>query len=309
MKEAHTPAESDGVDTKEDGAATLRGIGLVLLAMLLFACMDGVNKHLLTSYSIIQIMWVRYLLFFAVGLLVARRQGVRATLVSGQRGLQIGRSLVLIAEQAAFIVAFIYLPLAEVHAIAAVSPLLVTALSAPLLRERVGLDRRVAVGAGFAGVLVVTRPGMGVMNAAAVIPLIAAVLFAVYQMMTRKVSRTDSAETTLLYSGMVGAVVLSLLGPFYWQSPTQADWGLLLLVAVLGSTAHFSLIKALQLAAAAAVQPFNYSLFFWAVVVGYIGFGDFPDTWILVGAMIIIASNLYVLHRTRESSRMIRGDD
>ena len=304
MKEAHSL-----VDATEDGAATLRGIGLVLLAMLLFASMDGVNKHLVVSYSIIQILWVRYLLFFAFALLVARRQGgIRATLASGQPGLQIARSLLLIAEQAAFVIAFVYLPLADVHAIAAVSPLIVTALSAPLLRERVGMHRLIAVGAGFAGVLVIMRPGMGVMSNAAAIPLIAAVLFAVYQMMTRLVSRTDSSETTVLYSSMVGVVVVSLLGPFSWQAPTQADWGLLILVAVLGSTAHFSLIKALQLAAASALQPFNYSLFLWAVVVGFVGFGDFPDAWTLAGATLIIASNLYVVQRTRTSERIGAGE-
>ena len=277
--------------------------------MLLFASMDGVNKHLVMSYSIIQILWVRYLLFFAFALLVARRQGgIRATLASGQPGLQITRSLLLIAEQAAFVFAFVYLPLADVHAIAAVSPLIVTALSAPLLRERVGMHRLIAVGAGFAGVLVVMRPGMGVMSIAAVIPLIAAVLFAVYQMMTRLVSRTDSSATTLLYSSMVGVAVVSLLGPFSWQAPTRADWGLLILVAVLGSTAHFSLIKALQLAAASVLQPFNYSLFLWAVVVGFVGFGDFPDAWTLAGAALIIASNLYVVQHTRTSERIRAGE-
>ena len=285
-----------------EGRATLRGICLVLLAMLLFACMDGVNKHLSTTYSFIQILWIRYLLFAVVAIIAARRAGVRATLATERRGLQIGRSLVLIVEKAAFIIAFMYMPLADVHAIAAVSPLLVTVLSGPLLRERVDGQRLLAVAAGFAGVLLIIRPGTGVMSAAAAIPLVAALLFAVYQMMTRVASRDDSAETTMLYTGLAGVVVLSASGPFYWTEPTPTDWALLLLVAALGSTAHFALISALKFAEASAVQPFSYSLFLWAVVVGFVGFADFPDAWTLAGAAVIIASNLYVVQRTRVSS-------
>ena len=110
-------------------------------------------------------------------------------------------------------------------------------------------------------------------------------------MLTRAVSRRDSPETSLLYTGIVGAVMLSALGPFYWKPPVQMDWALLLLVAVLGAAAHFCLIKALKIAAASAIQPFSYSLFLWAIVVGFIGFGEFPSTWTLVGAAIVIASN------------------
>ena len=184
----------------------LRGIALVLLAMLLFAVMDGVNKHLAKTYSFVQILWVRYLLLVVVAALASRGTGVRRALVSRQRGTQIARSLVLVAEQATFIIAFIHLPLADVHALAAVSPLIVTLLSAPLLRERVSLYRMLAVAAGFAGVLLILRPGTGAMSAEAAIPLLAALLWAVYQMLTRLASRTDRPETSLLYAGLAGAV-------------------------------------------------------------------------------------------------------
>ncbi len=277
----------------------LRGIALVLLAMLLFAVMDGVNKHLAKTYSFVQILWVRYLLLVVVAALASRGTGIRRALASRQRGTQIARSLVLVAEQATFIIAFIHLPLADVHALAAVSPLIVTLLSAPLLRERVSLYRMLAVAAGFAGVLLILRPGTGAMTAEAAIPLLAALLWAVYQMLTRLASRTDRPETSLLYAGLAGAVVLSLAGPFYWLPPAPGDWGLLALVAALSATAHFSLIKALRYAEASALQPFAYSLFLWAVVVGFIGFGDFPDAWTLAGAAVILASNLYVVRRAR----------
>ena len=143
----------------EESAATLRGILLVLLAMLLFACMDGTTKHLTGDYSTVQILWIRYVVFLVFGLLVARPRGIRNVLATRHLALQLGRSLVLIVEKAAFVIAWSYLTLADTHAIAAVAPLIVTVLAAVLLREHVGLHRAVAVGTGFAGVLLIIRPG------------------------------------------------------------------------------------------------------------------------------------------------------
>ena len=128
-------------------------------------------------------------------------------------------------------------------------------------------------------------------------------------MLTRAVSRFDSVQTTLLYTGLVGAGVLTVLGPFFWTPPTGNDWFLLLLVAVLGAAAHFALIYALIFAPASAVQPFVYSLFLWAIVVGFVGFGDFPDTWTIVGGAVIVASNNFVLHRTRVNARSGTEDE
>lgn len=281
---------------------TFKGVVFMLAAMLLFAVMDGVNKHLSATYSFVQILWIRYLLLVAIAFVIAWRKGLVFTFSSGRLGLQIVRGIVLVAEKASFIIAFMYLPLADVHAIAAVSPLIVTVLSVPFLGERVGFYRIFAVMTGFVGVLLIVRPGSGIMTNVAFIPLIAALLFAVYQMLTRAVSRRDSPETSLLYTGIVGAVMLSGLGPFYWKPPVQMDWALLLLVAVLGAAAHFCLIKALKIAAASAIQPFSYSLFLWAIVVGFIGFGEFPSTWTLVGAAIVIASNIYVVQRIEISA-------
>ena len=280
-------------------AATLRGISLVLLAMLMFACMDGVNKHLTSTYSVIQILWVRYLILLVFALLLARPRGVRQALKTRQPGMQLGRSFVLIVEKGAFIVAFSYLPVADTHAIGAIAPLMVTILAVCFLREQVGLHKALAVEVGFGGVLVIIRPGQGVFSATALIPLFAAALFAVYQVMTRAVSRDDRPDTSLLYTALVGAVVLTAVGPFDWHSPAGLDWGLLLLVGLLGTSAHFSLIKALQLAPASTLQPFNYSLFLWAIVVGFVGFDHFPDLWTLTGGVIIVGSGLYVLLRER----------
>ena len=268
---------------------------MVLLATLMFACMDGINKSLVADYSTVQILWVRYVFFLAFALLIARRRGLRIVFQTRHLGLQLGRSFVLVAEKAAFVIAWSYLSLADTHAIGAISPLLVTVFAGLLLKERVGLPRALAVATGFAGVLLIIRPGVGTISTAAAIPLTAAALFAAYQLLTRAVSRDDEADTSLLYSGLVGALVLSVIGPFDWRPPTPVDWGLLLIVALIGSGAHFALIKALQFAPASALQPFSYSLFLWAVLVGFVGFDDLPDLWTVAGGIVVIASGLYII--------------
>ena len=281
----------------------LRGISLILLAMLIFACMDGVIKHLTDTYSVIQILWIRYLILVVFALLVARPRGVREALKTPQLGMQLSRALVLLAEKAGFVIAWSYLTLADTHSIGAIAPIMVTVLAVLFLGEHAGLHRSLAIATGFAGVLIIIRPGLGVFSATALIPLGAAALFAVYQLMTRAVSRLDKPDTILLYTALVGVVILTLAGPFDWQTPVGLDWGLLILAGVLGCGAHFSLIKALQLAPASTLQPFSYSLFFWAIVGGYIGCGDLPDLWTFVGGAVVVGSGIYMLRRERELAR------
>ena len=292
----------------------VRGIILVLVAALLFACMDGVNKSLVADYSTAQILWIRYLFLLLFALAVARRRGLRTVIRSARVGLQAGRSLLLILEKATFVLAWSYLTLADTHAIAAISPLIVTLFAGLILREQIGLSRSLAVAAGFVGVMLIIRPGMGVMSYEALIPLAAAALFAAYQLMTRAVSRGDEADTSLLYVALVGAVLLTAIGPFSWYGPTPGDWALLLLVAVLGAGAHFCLIAALNYAPASTLQPFGYSLFLWATVVGFIGFGDLPDLWTVTGGGVVILSGLYAIRAERREtvangSLKPRGDD
>ena len=280
------------------GAAPL-GIALMVLAMMLLASMDATAKYLVRDFTIVQILWVRFAIFLAVAVALARRRGLRRTLASKHWKLQIVRSLVLLAEAAAFILSFSLLPLADVHAVAAAAPLIATALAVPLLGEKVGPHRWTAVAVGLVGVLIIVRPGMGAMDWAAMAPLAAAFLWALYQVLVRKVSLDDSVATTTLYTAAVGLAVLSLLAPFVWRAPDLDAWLLMLLVGVIGSAAHIILFKALELAPASALQPFGYMLMVWAVVMGFLVFDHIPDFWTIAGAAVVVVGGLYAFHRER----------
>jgi drug/metabolite transporter (DMT)-like permease len=281
---------------------TSRAIAVMLLAMFLFACMDAVNKNLSQTYAIAQILWVRFVFFLAFAVLVARqRMRLGVAIRSRAFWLQSARSVLLIGEIGTFILALHYLPLADVHALAAITPLLVTGLSVPILGERVDWRRWAAIGAGFAGVLIIVRPGFIAFDWRITIALLGALFFAVYQIMLRVAARYDPPETTLLYSAAVGTVVLSCIGPFQWTPPDAWAWFLLLLGALLGACAHFALIKALELGEASRLQPYGYTLMIWAAVIGYFAFDQFPDAFTVAGGIIIAASGIYAFTRERSA--------
>jgi drug/metabolite transporter (DMT)-like permease len=275
---------------------------LMLLAMFAFASMDGLSKLLAQKLAIPQILWVRYLLFTVFVAILLRKTGLKASLASGQPVLQFFRALLIVIENGMFVLAFVYLPLADVHAIAAVSPLIVVALSVPMLGEKVGKRRWLAVLAGFLGVLLIVRPGFTTLAWPVAIPLLAAFLWGLYQVLVRMCARTDTGETTWAWSAVVGLGATTLVGPVVWTWPDTTGWVLLVLIAVLGTAAHFGLIKALEYWEAGALQPFSYMMLVWAAVIGFIIFGHVPDGWTFAGAGIIIASGLYAWYREKVKS-------
>jgi drug/metabolite transporter (DMT)-like permease len=273
----------------------IKGIGLMLAAMMVFAVMDTLSKTLVATYDAPQILLVRFVIFLALMLGFSRRRNPLAALRTRRPGLQIVRSLVLVAEIGVYIVAFRYVPLAEVSVIAAATPLLVIAFAAPVLGETIGPRRWLAVLVGFGGVIVVFRPWFGTFSAALLIPLLGAVLFAVYQLMVRSLAATDDARTTLLYTAVVGVVVLAVVGPFFWRPPDAMGWLLMIAVGLLGTAGHGILVMSLQVAGASVLQPFSYSHVVAATFLGYAVFGDLPDGWTVAGAVLISAGGLLAL--------------
>ena len=285
-------------------SAEPRGILLALSAMLLFGLMDAASKFLSARYPTAQIIWLRYVFTIPMVLAFLAPRGIGRSLRTARPGLQLLRSCLLVLEIGLVVWCFGRMPLADVHALLALTPLAVTALSVPLLGERVGPRRWAAVAVGFAGVLVILRPGVGVVQPAALVALASVLLYGLYQVLTRMVGRTDAAETSLLWQLLVGAALASLAVPFAWRTPEPQHWPLFLLVAALGGVAHWAMIRALQLAPAAVIQPFTYTVLLWAVAIGYLAFGDLPDLWTVLGGSAIVAAGVYTAlreHRLRRS--------
>lgn len=273
-----------------------RGIAWMLLSILIATVMDTTSKYLSQFYPVLQIVWARY---FFQALLVFVLLGPRLPrlLKTRRLGMQLFRSALLLAASIFFLFGLRSVPLADASAIIFLAPLIVTALSVPLLKERVGPRRWIAVLAGLVGALVIVRPGMGVMQTAALFPVATAVLYSFYMIATRHLSHTDSAVTTLIYTASVGTVVMSLIAPFVWLAPDTKGWLLMVLLGFMGAACHFALIKAFEAASAPAVTPFEYSRLIWATLLGFVVFGDLPDGWTILGAALIVSSGLYVYHR------------
>ncbi len=268
----------------------------MLLTMLLFVSMDTAAKYLSQSYPVLQVVWARYL-FHALLLALYLNQRLPGLMRTKRLGMQLFRSLLLLVTTVMFFTGISLIPLADASAIMFVAPILVTALSMPMLGEKVGPRRWASIAIGFIGALIVIRPGGGSLQLAALFPFGAACCYAVYQVFTRSLSHSDQPLTTLAYTALVGAVVMCFVVPFNWQSPDADGWMMMILIGLLGGISQFTLIKAFQSAPVAAVTPFSYSSLIWATLYGFLVFGDLPDLWTTVGALIIAASGLYIFHR------------
>ncbi len=292
-------------EAQQDQVTT--GILALILATLLFATQDAITKHLTASLPVVQLMFVRYCFFALFALVYAtRRLGLRIALQSQSPGLQVLRGLLIAIEMALFAFCLKHLGIAEMHALFACFPLMITGLSVPLLGERVGWRRWLAVGVGFAGTLIIIQPGGDVISVYALIALACALMFAFYNIITRKVSRHDSFETSLLYFGLVGLLTTSLAVPAFWRTPGLEDSLWLLAISIISIFSHLLLIKSLQLAPAVILQPFNYFILVWAMIIGYLLYGEILDTATLTGASLVVTSGIYIARREYRVARAER---
>ncbi|WP_460094976.1 DMT family transporter [Pseudomonas sp. H2_E02] len=272
------------------------GIALCLLSMLIFASQDGVTKVLVRDLPVAQLVMVRYWVFLAFAVGYSVYQGSLRTACRSQHPfLQITRALVGVGEIALFGFGLRYLGLAEMHALYAVFPLMTLALAGALLGEFVGVRRWIAAAIGFLGTLVILRPGGGVFELAALIPLMSALGFAVFNVLTRRISRDDSFATNMLYMGFFGAMAVTVPGLPGWVVPSPMQWVLMGVLATTGVVAQLLLIQALRYATAATLQPFNYTLLVFATFIGLFVFGELPDLWTVVGASLVVIGGLYAV--------------
>ena len=284
--------------TARERAQRLTGIALMCGAVACFAMLDAMAKYLNLHMSTLQVAWARYTGAFLFPFVLSNPWTRPALTTTSRFGLQIGRSVLLLGSTLCNFAALRYLQLDEALALTFSTPFFVAALSGPILGEWVRWRRWAAIAVGFLGILVVTRPGIGSFHPAALLTLTGALFYALYAIMTRILARTDSAQTTLFYSNIVGALLLALPLPLVWHAP-----GDMLVIAVMVATGavasfgHYLLIAAHRLAPAAVLSPFIYTEILLVIVLGFLVFGDLPKPWTLAGAAIVIASGLYLLHR------------
>lgn len=276
------------------------GILLMCLTTFVFAMQDGISRFLADEYNVYLVVMIRYWFFAAFVVVLAQRHGgVRKVAKTKFPVLQIFRGALLALEIIVTVVAFTLLGLAETHAIFVCYPLMIAALSGPILGERVGWRRWAAIGAGLVGVLIILQPGVGVFSPLATIPLVGAAMFAIYGLATRYVARGDEAITSFFYTGVFGCVTMTAIGLFHWETIVGTDliWmGILCVTGVLG---HWLLIRTYEVAEASAVQPFAYLQLPFAAGLGIMAFGETLRLNVAVGAAIVVGAGLFTLWRER----------
>jgi drug/metabolite transporter (DMT)-like permease len=282
----------------------LTGIALMCAAVALFACLDTTAKYLNTRMDSLEIAWARYTSAFVLTFIVSNPLTQPDLLRTGALKLQITRALLLVLATVGNFLALRWMQLDEVLSIIFTFPFIVAIASGPLLGEWIGWRRWCAIGFGFCGVLLITRPGFAGMQPAALFSLGATVSYGLYAVITRIVSRTDSNQTSLFYANFIGALVMLPVLPFIWHTPS--NWVIVLMLlgtGVLGSTGHFCLIAGHKLAPASVLSPFVYTQLIWVVILGFLVFDHVPTHWTMAGATMVIGSGLYLLYRERKQSQ------
>jgi drug/metabolite transporter (DMT)-like permease len=284
---------------------TRRGIWLMIVTTFCFACQDALSRHLAGEYNVFMIVMIRYWFFAAFVIALAMRApgGLAAATRSHYPVLQIARGLLLATEICVMVASLVLLGLVESHAVFVSFPLMVAALSGPVLGEKVGWRRWLAIGVGFIGVLIILRPGHAVFTPLALIPFAAALLFALYSLFTRYVAQKDAAAVSFFWTGTVGALAMTGLGLWYWEPMTAPDWGWMLLLSGLAVLGHWLLIKAYEVAEASDVQPFTYFQLVFASIFGITLFGEALRWNVALGAGIVVAAGLFALWRQRVRAR------
>ena len=288
---------------------TRLGIWLMIAVTIIFAGQDGLSRHLAGTYNVFMVVMIRYWFFAAFVLTLAARQpgGLTAALRPRYPVLQILRGLLLAAEVCVVMLSYVALGLVQTHAIFACCPLLVAALSGPVLGERVGWRRWTAIGIGFLGVLVILRPGVAVFSPQALVPLLGALIFAVYGLLTRYVGRADSAAVSFFWAGAVGGPAMTVIGLWFWEPMARHDWGWMALLCCTGALGHFLLIKAYEVAEASAVQPFAYLQLVVVAAIGLFLFGEVLRVNVMIGGALVVAAGLFTLWRQQVRARASRG--
>ena len=271
------------------------GILFAVAAYFSFSILDAFQKTAVINHSIFQLLFIKYIFTLLLSCSEAKRKKNYKFWQSNNVKLQVLRSFFSIIESGCFVLAFRYLSLADVHSVGSLTPVIIVTLSAFILKEKVSPKTWIAIFVGFLGVLIILRPGLSIFDIKSLLPLMAAFFLGLYQVVTRKVSENDSTETSLFYTSLIGFIVMSILAFVYWEPLTLNSYFLFTGIGIFFSMGIYFQIIALSKARASIIQPFHYTLIFWAIILGYLVYDDLPDIPTIVGAIIIAASGIYVL--------------
>ncbi len=277
---------------------SIESLGMIfaVMAYFSFSLLDAVQKTAIIYHSVFQILFIKYCFVLLLSLIESQRKKNYSFYLSGNTKIQILRSLLSIIESGCFILSFRYLSLADAHSIAALTPVLVVALSAIILREHVSLKTWIAIFVGFVGVLIIMRPGLSIFDPKSLIPLAGAFFLSIYQIITRKASESDPNETSLFYTSIIGVILMGIIGYNFWQPLMEYSLIYFIAIGFFFSLGLYFQIIALSMARAGIIQPFHYTLIFWAIILGYIFYDDFPDIPTLIGGLVITVSGVYTLY-------------
>ncbi|MQB41353.1 DMT family transporter [Rhizobium sp. ICMP 5592] len=275
------------------------GYVFTLLAISIFAIQDGISKHLVSAYPPLFVAMIRYwgFMLFAIALAARSPGGLRAAVYTRKPGLQVVRGLLLALQIVIAISSFVMVGLAHSQAIFSSGPLIVALLSVPILGEKVGWRRWLAISVGFVGVLLILKPESGFFDVRFLVPLAGALVFSLYVVITRYVSRVDSSMTSFFYTGVVGAVAMSIVGPFFWTPLLPSDWVFMGLLCLTGMTSHYFLIRAYDLLDAVVIQPLTYLQLVFSAIIGVTIFGETLGINMIVGAVIVVGAGIFTIWR------------
>lgn len=284
---------------------TRLGIWLMIATTFVFALQDSISRHLASEQSVFFVVMIRFWFFAAFVLVISARApgGIRAAAKTNHLAVQIFRGALLALEVCVMVIAFVKLGLIESHAIFTCAPLLVAALSGPILGEKVGWRRWLAIAVGFGGVLFILQPGITVFSPWALVPLLAAFLFALYGLLTRYVAKGDSATTSFFWTGISGAAAITPIGLLHIENMSPANWGWMAALCLLAVLGHGLLIRSYAVAEASAVQPFAYFQLAFAATLAIVVFGESLQWHVATGALIVVAAGMFTLWRQRVNEK------
>ena len=284
------------------------GIALMIASVLVFSVQDGLSRHLAGTYNVLMVVMIRYWLFagFVVALALRqsglRQSGLRAAIVTRQPMIHLARAILLIAEICLIVRSYTAIGLGNTHAIFASCPLIITALSVPILGEKVGWRLWAAIGAGFGGILIILQPGAGMFTVAALLPLASALMFGLYSVLTRLATRQEAAFVSLFWSAILGSILMTAVGIWFWQPMSGADWAWMLAYGSMAAFGNWLLIRCYAVAEASSVQSFAYLQLVFVTGIGVVFFGEVIHLHVVIGALVVVAAGLVTIWSARRAA-------